>query len=158
MKKEANAIIVLSRTRPFNLGHVGWGYEYPDGTWCVGAIEAELFQNFPNGFWKRRAKNLEEGINYFRKMEARFDANYDEFKYLRADSSPNWKAADDKMFWVEQQPYNIAGRNCMNSTYDILCAFSSGGHYNGSFLPRPEDNWIPNMWYDKIIASSRHTI
>lgn len=158
MKREANAIVVLSRTRPANLGHVGWGYEYPDGTWCVGAIEETMFQNFPNGFWKRRARNLEDAINYFRKMEARFDATYHEFKYLRADSPPNWNAADQKMFWVQQQPYNIAGRNCMNSTYDILCAFSQGGHYNGQLLPRPDDNWIPNWWFDKIVASSVHKI
>ncbi|HBC17595.1 MAG TPA: hypothetical protein DC022_02300 [Alcanivorax sp.] len=42
------------------------------------------------------------------------------------------------------------GRNCMNSTYDILRAFSRGGHFNGKILPSPDFNWIPNGWFNAI--------
>lgn len=157
MAGEANALIAICHERPANLGHVGWGYEYPDGTWCVGAIEATLFENYPNGFWQRRAKSYDDAINYFRKMQERYNTTYNEFKYLTANGVPNWKAADIKMDWVRQQPYNVFGRNCMNSTFDILCSFSQGGRYSNGILPKPENNWLPNDWYEKVPYSARYS-
>ncbi len=158
MAGEANALVAICHQRPFNLGHVGWGYEYPDGTWCVGAIEGSLFDNLPNGFWQRRAVNLNEAINYFRKMEERFGTTYEECKYLTVNDVPNPRGADAMMNWVSNQPYNVIGRNCMNSAYDILCAFSKGGRYSGGILPLPQNNWFPNDWYEKIPCSARYAI
>jgi hypothetical protein len=80
------------------------------------------------------------------------DAEYNYVKILRVTDNvfPDPDGALHVMKWVSGQKYELFGRNCMNSAYDILRAFSRGGNFNGKILPTPDLNWIPNGWYNEI--------
>ena len=155
---QANAIVVLCPKRPDLagqplLGHVGWGFELPDGQWMVGAVEGDGWSNGNgmNGFWSRRVPGERQATQVFANMVHQ-GAEYNYFKYLTMTHQvwPDPDAAVRVMAWVSAQPYQLFGRNCMNSTYDVLRAFSRGGHFNGKILPNPDFNWIPNGWFNAI--------
>ena len=160
---QANAIVVLCPKRPDLagqplLGHVGWGFELPDGQWMVGAVEGDGWANGNgmNGFWSRKVPGEKQATQVFANM-VHYGAEYNYFKYLTMTSQvwPDPDAALRVMAWVSAQPYQLFGRNCMNSTYDILRAFSRGGHFNGKILPSPDFNWIPNGWFNAIQVPQR---
>lgn len=152
----ARAMVTICPHRPDNLlgqpllGHVGWGYEYPNGEWCIGAIEGTEWKGGINGFWAVKMPSLQAALTYFSRMKKN-NAEYDYYKLLTVSSGviPNPRYADRIVNWVAKQPYNLTGRNCMNSTFDILNAFS-GGKYNNTNLPHPNLNWIPNGWFNAI--------
>lgn len=153
---KANAIITICPHRPDVLlgqpilGHVGFGFEYPNGEWCIGAVEGTEWGNDINGFWAVKVANLQSALRYFSNMK-HYNAEYDYYKYLTVTDGviPNPKYADQIVSWVSRQPYNLFGRNCVNSAFDILYAFS-GGKYNNANLPNPNLNWIPNGWFNAI--------
>ncbi|RLA63221.1 MAG: hypothetical protein DRQ78_07105 [Epsilonproteobacteria bacterium] len=152
----ARVIVVICPHRPEALlnqallGHVGWGYEYPDGTWCIGGVEGVDWQGISNGFWVKHAPNLDIALTYFSQMKYIFDTEYDYYKLLSVSKEvkANWEYADKVVAWIKTQKYNLFGRNCMNSTYDILCAYASS--YNDKTLASPHFNWIPNGWFNTI--------
>lgn len=151
------ALVVICPDRPDHianqpvLGHVGWGYEYPDKTWCIGAIEGPDWQGSFNGFWARHAPDLRSALMYFADMGAKLDAQYDFYKLLTVSNgiTADHRAADRVVAWVREQEYNLIDRNCMDSTYDVLRAFANCA-YNDEKLPSPDSNWIPNGWFDEI--------
>ncbi|MEC8443175.1 MAG: hypothetical protein VXZ05_03125 [Pseudomonadota bacterium] len=154
----AHAIAVLCPKRPDLmgqplLGHVAWGFELPNGEWMIGAVEGDGWRhgNGLNGFWSRRMPDLRRALQYFADMQFR-DAEYNYYKLLRVTDEvyPDPDGAMGVMRWVSGQKYELFGRNCMNSAYDILRAFSRGGHFNQRTLPAPQFNWIPNGWFNAI--------
>lgn len=153
--RKAKAFIVICPHRPDLLGqpllgHVGWGYEYPNGDWCIGAVEGPEWGADHNGFWASRKRDLRSALLHFSGMKNR-DAEYDYYKLLTVSDGvePNPDYADQLVRWVQQEPYNLFGRNCMNSAYDILKAFADA-KFNGVDLPHPATNWIPNGWFNAI--------
>lgn len=153
MPRFAEAIVAVCHSRPLNLGHVGWGYELPNGQWNCGAVEGENWQGIFNGFWGRRVNNLDEVVATFGAM-ARHGAPYENIKLMRVDPDviPNPAYADKVSAWVSRQPYQLINRNCMDSTYDILQAFAVG--YTRGWLPKPENHWIPNDFFHHLPAIS----
>ena len=152
---KANAIVVLCPHRPDLLGqpllgHVAWGFEYPNGEWLIGAVEGPDWNGGLNGFWSVRRPNLRSALMYFAQMKNR-NAEYNYYKLLTVSpgAQPDPRYAERMARWVSQQKYELFGRNCMNSAYDILRAFS-GGQYNNTQLPHPDHNWIPNGWFNAI--------
>lgn len=130
------------------IGHVGWGFEYPDGSWCVGAIEGDQWRpsNF-NGFWARRVPSFGAALQYCASMAAR-GAEYDCYKLFTVPE-PRWQQADQAVAYVSRLKYELFGRNCMDSTYDVLRSFCGGGIYQGGVLPKPQDHIIPNDWFNQ---------
>lgn len=161
----AHAIIVLCPSRPDLLGqpllgHVAWGFQLPNNEWIIGAVEGDGWKqgNGFNGFWSRKLPNLNAALQYFANMSFQ-DAEYNHYKLLTVTDGvfPNPNGALNVMKWVSGKKYELFGRNCMNSAYDILRAFSSGGSFNGQYLPTPEQNWIPNGWFNAInVPSNAH--
>ena len=153
----AKAMVVLCPHRPDALagqpmlGHAAWGFEYPDGSWCIGALEGPGWQGSYNGFWALRVPNLRAALMYFAETGSKRGNEYDVYKLLTVSDgiTPDWKAADNVVAWAKHQPYNLTGGNCMNRTYDVLRAFANCA-YNGSELPSPHLNWIPNGWFNAI--------
>jgi len=154
----AHAIVVLCPKRPdlFGqpvLGHVAWGFELPTHEWVIGAVEGDGWKhgNGVNGFWSRKVPSLNHALQHFAHMQYQ-DAEYNYVKILRVTDNvfPDPDGALHVMKWVSGQKYELFGRNCMNSAYDILRAFSRGGNFNGKILPTPDLNWIPNGWYNEI--------
>lgn len=154
----AKAMVIICPHRPdlFGqplLGHVAWGYEYPDGSWCIGAVEGtEWQQGNKNGFWVRHMPDLRSSLMHFAQGK-KTGNEYDYYKFLTVTNGvvPDWKYADQVVAWVRDQDYNLFGRNCMNSAYDVLRSFAGGkGYYNNAELPLPDHNWIPNGWFNAI--------
>ncbi len=142
------------------LGHVAWGYEYPDGSWCVGTSEGPDWHGIWNGFWQQHLPSLDAALMYFSyNMRVLSQTDYDYYKLLEVNNgvTPNCQYADQVAQWVSQQPYVVFGRNCMNDTYDVLRAYA-GGCYNGSNLPTPETNWIPNGWFNAIVSDEYYKL
>lgn len=151
------ALVAVCRHRPFNVGHVGWGYRHEDGRWRVGAVEGVRWRaGNHNGFWDARVDTLDHALDLFARMHAH-DAEYDGVKLLRVRETvtPNPHFADEVVEWVRQTPYRVIDRNCMDSAYDILRAYAPGyrGLHGGlGVLPKPEDRWLPRQWYDALPA------
>lgn len=157
MSASVQALVAVCRHRPFNVGHVGWGYRHEDGRWRVGAVEGVRWRaGNHNGFWDARVDTLDHALALFAGMHAH-DAEYDAVKLLRVRETvtPNPHFADEVAEWVRQTPYRVIDRNCMDSAYDILRAYAPG--YRGldgglGVLPKPEDRWLPRQWYDALPA------
>ena len=71
---KARAFVVICPHRPslFGqplLGHVGWGYEYPNGEWSIGVVEGTEWNGGINGFWSYRVPNLQAALTYFSRMK-----------------------------------------------------------------------------------------
>ncbi len=152
---KANAIVVLCPHRPDLvgqplLGHVGWGFEYPNGEWLIGAVEGPDWRGGINGFWSVRRPNLRSALLYFAQMKNQ-GAEYNCYKLLTVTRGTHVtpQNAENTVRWVSQQKYELFGRNCLNSAYDILRAFCNG-KYNFTDLPHPNTNWIPNGWFNAI--------
>ena len=154
----ARALVVLCPKRPDLagqplLGHVAWGFELPHGDWMIGAVEGDGWHqgNGFNGFWSERVPDLGQALRHFSQM-AYHQAEYNQYKLLTMTPNvyPDPDGAMQVMKWVSGQKYELFGRNCMNSAYDILRAFSRGGNYNHQVLPSPDLNWIPNGWFNAI--------
>lgn len=160
-KDDACALVAVCRHRPFNFGHVGWGYRHHDGAWQVGAVEGVRWQRGnPNGFWHMRVDSLQHALSTFNVMRTQ-GAEYDTVKLLRPreDVTANPDFADAVAAWVHVQPYRVINRNCMDSTYDILSAFAPGYRGTGlGILPKPEDRWLPNGWYDHLPSVEEITL
>ena len=108
---QANAIVVLCPKRPDLagqplLGHVGWGFELPDGQWMVGAVEGDGWANGNgmNGFWSRKVPGEKQATQVFANM-VHYGAEYNYFKYLTMTSQvwPDPDAALRVMAWVSAQ-------------------------------------------------------
>lgn len=160
------ALVAVCRHRPFNFGHVGWGYQHADGRWRIGAVEGVRWRaGNHNGFWDARVDTLDHALQVFAGMHAQ-RAEYDAVKVLRVRDtvSPSPHFADEVVEWVRQEPYRVIDRNCMDSAYDILRAFAAGyrgpgGDLGGlGVLPKPEDRWLPNQWYDALPAEQEHML
>ena len=141
------------------LGHVAWGYEYPDHSWCIGGVEGEHWQGIENGFWVRHMPDLHTALLYFKSMKARYDTEYDNYKFLiiSEGTMANWEYADAMVARIRDLKYNVFTRNCMHSTYDVLRAFSNGS-FNNHILPMPQYNWIPNGWVNAIQTEEFYTL
>ena len=157
------AIIVICPHRPQNLGspvlgHVAWGFEYEDGTWNIGGSEGPNWPPAPgplnNGFWMYRLPTLDAALMYFSyNMRVKFETDYDYFKLLRVngDIQPHPQQAENVGRWIGNQSYSLVGRNCMNDVYDVLKAYAADyAYYEGTELPNPGLNWIPNGWFNAV--------
>ncbi|TAN62125.1 hypothetical protein EPN18_05340 [bacterium] len=155
--EKLRAIVAVCHHRPFNCGHVGWGYEHSDGSWRVGAVEGPGWQGVFNGFWSRKVNGLNDVMVIFENMK-KLNAEYDNVKLLNvgANVSANPVFADEMSAWVSGLEYSVINRNCMDSAFDILNAYAPG--YVMGVLPKPEDNWFPNDWYKNLPSSTEYNL
>lgn len=151
------ALVAVCHHRPFNFGHVGFGFQYADGTWRVGATEGEGWQGVFNGFWTRTVADVDAALSVFAGMRA-LGKEYDAVKLLevRDNVTPNPGFADEVLAWVRTLPYRVVDRNCMDSSFDVLNAYAPG--YALGLLPKPEDHWLPNDWYAHLPGSDERTL
>ena len=134
------AMIFVRRSGAFGLGHVGWAYQYPGGTYEEGSVEnlsgAPVDPPGQNGFWRAVTQDP------FAQMQWR---NYDAYKVLSIDPSyPS--VADSTVAWLAQQYYVAVGLNCEDFTYDALRSY-------GADLPWPLLHLAPNNWFDAVDAA-----
>ncbi|MBV9390030.1 MAG: hypothetical protein JOZ78_26705 [Chroococcidiopsidaceae cyanobacterium CP_BM_ER_R8_30] len=136
------AAVFVRRCGASGAGHVGWAFDYTDGTSNVGAVENT--QGYPlegpkdMAFWTVRTSEI------VAPMKLR---HYDEFKLIEVQH-PNPTDAWQAVQWVGHHWYAFAWYNCMDSTYDVLRAFGVPD------LPPPALHWLPNGWFDKILGQS----
>jgi len=136
----SKAAVFVRRTGASGAGHVGWAFEYSDGTFNVGAVENT--QGYPldspkdMAFWAVKTSQIVAPMKIL---------NYDEFKVITIQQ-PNPDYAWQMVQSVGNHWYSFAKYNCMNSTYDVLRAFGVKD------LPPPNLNWVPNAWFDKIVG------
>lgn len=139
------------------LGHVAWGYEYPDGTWLIGTLEGAGWQGSFNGWWAKRVPSLESALHYFANLKK--IAEYDAYKLLHVSEGiqPDFRQADRVVAWARNQEYKLTGMNCMNFSYYVLKAFANCA-YNRSVLPNPDFNWVPNGWFNAIQSTEHYSL
>lgn len=131
------AMIFLRRNAAFGLGHVGWAFQYNDGSYSEGAVEnpsgGPVEPPGQNGFWDSRVPEP------FAAMRAR---NYDAYKAVQVVNFSTTDA-DNTVAWEAQQYYIAIGSNCEDFTYDVLTSY-------GADLPLPFFHWAPNDWFAAI--------
>jgi hypothetical protein len=128
----------VRRSGAAGLGHVGWTFQYPDGSFCDGAVEnpAGTPTSPPGktGFWSQTVADPDPP------MQLRA---YDAFKLFEIETgAPD--QADKTVAWVATQPYLVIFRNCMDDTYDVLRS------YGIPDLPMPMLEITPNRWFDQL--------
>jgi hypothetical protein len=132
------AAAFVRRSGANGLGHVGWSFQYADGTYCDGAVEnpagTPISPPGETGFWTQRVADPD--------VPMRLRA-YDAFKMFTVDSgTPD--PADRTVAWIATQPYLVIFRNCMDDTYDVLRSYGIPG------LPLPFLEITPNRWFDQL--------
>lgn len=133
----------VRRSGADGLGHLGWCFQYVDGTFCDGAVEnpsgTPVSPPGQTGFWSQRVSDPVAPMQL---------EKYDAFKMFEIQGGDS-NDADKTVAWVEQQPYLVIFRNCMDDTYDVLRAYGITG------LPLPCLDIIPNDWFDALNAVSQ---
>jgi hypothetical protein len=130
-------MVFVRRSGALGLGHVGWGYQYSDGSYDEGAVENQsgMAVDPPgqNGFWNLQ---VTDPLADMRKL------NYDAYKTIPVSVAlPN--LADDTVAWLSHQWYVALGSNCVDFVYDALRSY-------GADLPWPLLHLVPNDWFDAI--------
>jgi hypothetical protein len=133
----------VRRSGAFGLGHVGWAFQYADGSYCDGSVEnpagTAVSPPGQTGFWTERVVDPDVP------MQLRA---YDAFKLFEvASTTPDH--ADKTVAWVAQQPYLVIFRNCMDDAYDVLRS------YGVQDLPLPFLEITPNNWFDQLSPASQ---
>jgi hypothetical protein len=131
------AMIFVRRSGAFGLGHVGWGFQYSDGSYDECAVENQsgMAVDPPgqNGFWNCQ---VVDPLADMRRL------NYDGYKTIPVNPAfPN--AADDTVAWLSHQWYLALGSNCVDFVYDALRSY-------GADLPWPLLHLFPNDWFNAI--------
>ncbi|CAG8624183.1 14778_t:CDS:1 [Cetraspora pellucida] len=119
------------------LGHLAWGFMTDDGVYTYGARDgkpSEMTDN-SNGFWFRSGS---------------FDDMINTFTYLQYKSYittiillPKIDDAIQKTKDLQPVPYDFSTTNCLDATYQIVCA------YGADVLPISES---ANVWYGNIAS------
>ena len=128
----------VRRSGAYGLGHVGWTFQYADGSYCDGSVEnpagTPISAPGQTGFWTQRVADPDLP------MQLRA---YDAFKLFEIETSTP-DAADKTVAWIATQPYLVIFRNCMDDTYDVLRSYGVPG------LPLPLLEITPNRWFDQL--------
>ncbi len=107
----------VRRSGAAGLGHVGWTFQYPDGSFCDGAVEnpagTPMSPPGQTGFWTQTVVDPDPPM----KLRA-----YDAFKLFEIPTG-NPDQADKTVAWIGLQPYLVIFRNCMDDTYDVLRSY-----------------------------------
>jgi hypothetical protein len=128
----------VRRSGAAGLGHVGWTFQYPDGSFCDGAVEnpagTPMSPPGQTGFWTQTVVDPDPPMKL---------RDYDAFKLFEIPTG-NPDQADKTVAWIGLQPYLVIFRNCMDDTYDVLRA------YGIPDLPMPMVEITPNRWFDQL--------
>lgn len=133
----------VRRSGASGLGHVGWTFQYTDGTYCDGSVEnpagTPVSAPGETGFWSQRVADPDPP------MQLRA---YDFFKLFVIDAADSIQA-DTTVAWIATQPYFVIFRNCMDDTYDVLRSYGVPG------LPLPLLEITPNRWFDQLSPAAQ---
>ena len=133
----------VRRSGADGLGHVGWTFQYADGSYCDGSVEnpagTPISPPGKTGFWSQTVVDPDPP------MQLRA---YDAFKLFEIDTgSPG--QADKTVAWIATQPYLVICRNCMDDTYDVLRSYGIPN------LPLPFIEITPNRWFDQLSPAAQ---
>lgn len=119
-------------------GHVGWGFELPDGRVCVGSVEnhsGHLFTPAGDmGFW------CEPHYDFAVRM---LHGRYDDLRHFEVPHG-NYTDAYRVTRWIKESAYRAATRNCEDDVYDVLRM------YGVQDLEAPFFNWFPRWWFSRL--------
>jgi hypothetical protein len=152
--QEGAAVVFVRRKATMGIGHVGWGFLVHGGDadndstigdgyeWEIGAVENHhgtiITAPLDDGYWQQRTAQPLASVA---------SRGYDHYKVVPVTGANVAEAVKAERV-VSERPYMAAVSNCMNDVYNILTA------YGVRNLPNPEHlaNWLPNAWYDHIVA------
>ena len=133
----------VRRSGAYGLGHVGWTFQYADGSYCDGSVEnpagTPISAPGDTGFWSQTVADPD--------VPMRLRA-YDAFKLFVIDTVSS-DQADKTVAWIATQPYLVIFRNCMDDTYDVLRS------YGVPDLPLPLLEITPNRWFDQLSPAAQ---
>ena len=133
----------VRRSGADGLGHVGWTFQYPDGSFCDGAVEnpagTPMSPPGQTGFWTQTVVDPDPPMKL---------RDYDAFKLFEIPTG-NPDQADKTVAWIGLQPYLVIFRNCMDDTYDVLRS------YGIPDLPLPMVEITPNRWFDQLSPAAQ---
>jgi hypothetical protein len=128
----------VRRSGADGLGHVGWSFQYADGSYCDGAVENPAGKPVSppgqTGFWSERVVDPDGRMQLLK---------YDAFKLFEIEAGES-DLADKTVAWIATQPYILIMRNCMDDTYDVLRSYGIPN------LPLPMIEITPNRWFDQL--------
>ncbi len=143
------AVVYLRPDGAEGMGHVGWGYNLPNGQWMVGAVEnlhgwwGPYTPPGQTDFWHRLVSDpVSVMANPPSGGAPQGTPAYAKARLVDV-ACPNPGAAQAKITEWLYRPYTLVGGNCMNCTYDVLTTF-------GAALPAPSEHWFPNSWFAAI--------
>jgi len=142
---------------PFNVGHVGWGFETKPGYFCYGAKEAVGLQEIalpghPNGAFVAVGTEQEMLAAMKTGNHPGNGFRYDDYKSIEVDSF-DVVAASDLARQCHNWGYTVVGNNCMDDVYRIIKAYADG---DGNILPRPLAHPRPVDFFAAILSPVQH--
>jgi len=142
---------------PFNVGHVGWGFEAQPGHFCYGAKEALGMQEvalpgYPNGVFVAQGSEPEMLAAMKTGNHPANGFFYNDYRYVEV-ASFNVDAATELARQCPHWGYTVVGNNCMDDVYRILKAYANG---DGNILPRPRAHRRPVDFFRAIPSPVQH--
>lgn len=135
------ACVINAPNEVNNWGHVGWGFELPNGTWWFGANEGNTLL-FPSKTWFHDAS--------WASMLATFigggpyhNTGYTRYRCVTVPAS-NPSAAEEVAISESNEPYKIPLADCESQAYNVLRS------YGVRNLPDDATVWFPNDWFNDL--------
>ncbi len=134
--------VYVRRNSAFGAGHTGFAFALPNGRWAVGAVEnpkgMPIVSPGETGFWSLVCNAADVDAYFTNKHPMNYP--YDAYKTI-AVANANFYAAQAEIADWHQKPYELVGKNCMDTTIAVLTAF-------GAKLPPVKLR--PNDWFNSI--------
>ena len=134
--------VYVRRNSAAGAGHTGFAFAMPNGQWTVGAVENP--QGLPiaspgdTGFWSTICSAADVDAYFTNKHPMNYP--YDAYKTIYVANANFYAARAEVAEWY-QKPYELIGKNCMDTTIAVLTAF-------GAKLPPVKLR--PNDWFNSI--------
>lgn len=146
-----------------DVGHVGWGFELPDGRFCCGATENvdAHFQIPPgqrNEAWYKLVPNLQAMLQEMRLPHFGEGNQYNAYKCVSLTNAyPDRAYAQAKQNL--ERGFGGLGNNCLDHMGHVLEAYGVPWHDRGGNprwgMPWKQTNPAPNQWFGAWVADGK---
>ncbi|MDQ8036167.1 MAG: GYF domain-containing protein [Pedobacter sp.] len=153
--ESANALVFVNKSIPAQLGHIGWGFQLADGSYCYGSKEIAgalaILPGQPNGVFIKRG-SFEAMLQDMRGGGHNGNNHpifsYSAYKHVFIPrGNPGAAAAFAEA--SKGDGYALLANNCMDNAFRVMIAYG----IRDDVIPNPSLNpgqWIPNNWFAAI--------
>lgn len=140
----AACVFLAPNSIAWGIGHVGWGFELPNGSWAYGANDGAPWGT-PSNTVRQPPGSKAAMLNYFAKANSGSNA-YTEYKCATV-RAPNASAAQQEVNREYREKYYIPTQDCVSQAYKVL------SQYGVKNMPSFLVDWVPTNWFGWLMLA-----